>query len=145
MAWSFNTPTNNAKTTTASHSQTNPEEMEKYTWYCPQYKQDHTTTTTTNKDKSAKQSSDDHHRHQLKHFLLDKYNFQESDHGKPWYQQSLRHPVLENEKAKIYWNVPFILEKPPENGANKPAVIVHDKETNIWGPFLESPNTFRVT
>ena len=35
-------------------------------------------------------------------------------------------------KAKIYWNVPFILEKPPENGANKPDVIVHDKETNTW-------------
>ena len=28
--------------------------------------------------------------------------------------------------------MPFILEKPPENGANKPDVIVHDKETNIW-------------
>ena len=38
--------------------------------------------------------------------------------------------VLENEKAKIYWNEPFIIEKPPENGANKPEVIVHDKETN---------------
>ena len=45
--------------------------------------------------------------------------------------------MLENEKAnfKIYWNVPFILEKPPENGANKPDVIVHDKETNIWTLF----------
>ena len=69
------------------------------------------------------------------HCLLDKYNFQESDHGKPWYQQSLSHTVLENEKAKIYWNVPFILEKPPENGANKPDVIVHDKQTNIWTLF----------
>ena len=66
------------------------------------------------------------------HCLLDKYNFQESDHGKPWYQQSLRRAVLENEKAKIYWNVPFILEKPPEDGANKRDVSVHDKETNIW-------------
>ena len=67
--------------------------------------------------------------------LLDKYNFQESDHGKPWYQQSLPHAVLENAKALIYWNVPFILEKPPENGANKPDVIVHGKETNIWTLF----------
>ena len=66
------------------------------------------------------------------HCLLDKYNFQESDHGKPWHQQSLPRAVLENEKAKIYWNVSFILEKPPENGANKPDVIVHDKETNTW-------------
>ena len=72
------------------------------------------------------------------HCLLDKHNFQESDHGKPWYQQSLPHAVLENEKAKIYWNVPFILEKPPENGANKPDVVVHDKETNIWTQSLAS-------
>ena len=28
--------------------------------------------------------------------------------------------------------MPFILEKPPENGASQPGVIVHDKETNIW-------------
>ena len=69
------------------------------------------------------------------HCLLDKYNFQESDHGKPWYQQSLPHAVLENEKAKIYWNAPFILEKPPENGANKPDVIAHDKQANIWTLF----------
>ena len=37
-----------------------------------------------------------------------------------------------NEKAKLYWNVPFLLEKPPENGANEPDVIVHDKEANTW-------------
>ena len=72
------------------------------------------------------------------HCLLDKYNFQESDHGKPWYQQSLPHAVLENEKAKIYWNVPFILEKPLENGANKPDVIIHDKQTNIWTLFEDT-------
>ena len=66
------------------------------------------------------------------HCLLDKYNFQESDHGKPWYQQNLPHAELGNEKAKIYWNVPFILEKPQESGAIKPDVIAHDKETNIW-------------
>ena len=69
------------------------------------------------------------------HCLLDKYNFQESDHGKPWYQQSLLHAGLENEKAKIYWNVPFVLEKPPGSGANKPDVMVHDKETNLWSLF----------
>ena len=69
------------------------------------------------------------------HCLLDKYNFQESDHGKPWYQQNLPHAELGNKKAKIYWNVPFILEKPQESGANKPDVIAHDKETNIWTLF----------
>ena len=135
--------------------------MENYTWYCLQRKQDHTTTTTTNKDISTKQSrwpsqtpivecaallqnqqhmtlyaaTHDRMLRPIYHCLLDKYNFQESDHGKPWYQQSLPHAVLENEKAKTYWNVPFILEKPSGNGANKPGVIVHDKETNIWTLF----------
>ena len=33
------------------------------------------------------------------------------------------------------YNVPFILKKPPGNGANKPDGIVHDKETNIWTLF----------
>ena len=51
--------------------------------------------------------------------------------------KSLPHAVLENKIyweyiAKIYCNVPFILEKPPGNGANKPDVIVHDNQTNIW-------------
>ena len=68
----------------------------------------------------------------LYHCLLDKYNIQESDHGKLWYQQSLPHLVLEHEKAKIFWNVPFILEKPPGNGANIHDVTVHYEETNIW-------------
>ena len=31
--------------------------------------------------------------------------------------------------------MPFILKKPPENGANKPDVIVHDKQINIWTLF----------
>ena len=38
-------------------------------------------------------------------------------------------------RRQRYWNVPFILEKPSVNGANKPDVIVHDKETNIWTLF----------
>ncbi|XP_031571639.1 uncharacterized protein LOC116305807 [Actinia tenebrosa] len=69
------------------------------------------------------------------HCLLEKYNFQENDNGKPWYQQSLPSAVLQNEKAKIYWNVPFQLEKAPENSANKPDIVVQDKETNAWTLF----------
>ena len=39
------------------------------------------------------------------------------------------------EGKDIFGNVPFIFEKPPENGAYKPVVIVHDKETNICSVF----------
>ena len=133
MAWSLHQQTA-PRQTTASHSQPNPEEMEKYSWYCLQRKQDHTSTTTANKDILARQSTDDHHRHQLQnvphcyrinntsacskiaqtlytarhdrmlrpiyHCLLDNNDFQESDHGKPWYQQSLTRAVLER---RISW------------------------------------------
>ena len=37
--------------------------------------------------------------------------------------------------AKMYRNVPFILEKPPGNGAKKPDVIVHNKEISTWTLF----------
>ena len=40
----------------------------------------------------------------LYHFTLDKYGFEESDVNKPWYQQSLPQPVMENQRAKIYWD-----------------------------------------
>ena len=53
------------------------------------------------------------------HNLLGKYNFQESDNEKPWYQQRPLSAVMENENAKILWDVSFQLQKAPENGANK--------------------------
>ena len=53
------------------------------------------------------------------HHLLEKYNFQESDNEKPWYQQRPPSAVMENENAKILLDVPFQLQKAPENGAKK--------------------------
>ena len=53
------------------------------------------------------------------HCLLEKYNFQESKNEKPWYQQRPPSPVKEKQNAKILWDVPFQLQKAPENGANK--------------------------
>ena len=49
MAWSLHQQTA-PRQTTAPHGQPNPEEMEKYFWYCLQRKQDDTTTTSANKD-----------------------------------------------------------------------------------------------
>ena len=37
----------------------------------------------------------------LHHFTLDKYGFEESEVNKPWYQQSLPQPVMENQKQKF--------------------------------------------
>lgn len=52
-------------------------------------------------------------------------------------EPTVRRTVLEKKREgkDIFGNVPFIFEKPPENGAYKPVVIVHDKETNICSVF----------
>ena len=39
---------------------------------------------------------------------------------------------MENDRAKINWDVPFQLEKVPENGANRPDIAVLDKESKTW-------------
>ena len=43
-----------------------------------------------------------------------------------------------NEKGKIYWNVPFIREKPPQNGVtgNKPGVYMLKTPTS--GLYLKA-------
>ena len=42
---------------------------------------------------------------------------------------------MENENAKILWDVPFQLQKAPKNGANKIDMAVYDKQTNNWTPL----------
>ena len=66
------------------------------------------------------------------HFLLKKYNFDENDHEKPWYLQKPPTAVVENDEAKIYWDVPFHLQKAPQNGANKIDMSLYDKRNNSW-------------
>ena len=39
--------------------------------------------------------------------------------------------MLENEKVKIYWNLPFILEKPRENGANNNNDNDNDNDNDV--------------
>ena len=41
-------------------------------------------------------------------------------------------PCLENEKAKVLWDIPWHLEKSPRNGANKPEMSVLDKVNKEW-------------
>ena len=56
----------------------------------------------------------------LYHSILKKYEFSESENSLPWYEQSHPVPCLENDKAKILWDIPGHLEKCPRNGAKKP-------------------------
>ena len=54
------------------------------------------------------------------HSVLEKFEFSESQYSQPWYKQSHPVPCLENDKAKILWDILWHLEKCPRNGANKP-------------------------
>ena len=66
----------------------------------------------------------------LYHFTSDKYGFGESEANKSWYQQSLSQPVMENQRAKIYWDVQHYVINCPSNNRNKPDIAIYDKENN---------------
>ena len=63
---------------------------------------------------------------------LEKSQFSECQLSLPWYKQSHPVPCLENEKAKVLWEIPWHLEKCPRNGANKPDMSVLDKVNKEW-------------
>ena len=65
------------------------------------------------------------------HYLLHLYDF-ENDHSKPWYEQRPPSAVIENDKAKIMWNTAFYLPEPPEDGANKIDMALHDIQKKEW-------------
>ena len=65
----------------------------------------------------------------LYHFTLNKYGFEESEVNKPWYQQSLPQPVMENQKAKIYWDVHHYVTNCPSNKSNESDIAIFDKVT----------------
>ena len=81
---------------------------------------------------SIAQSRHDKMLRPLYHFTLNKYGFEESEVNKPWYQQSLPQPVMENQKAKIYWDIHHYVTNCPLNNANKPDIAIFDKENNKW-------------
>ena len=68
----------------------------------------------------------------LYHFTLDKYGFEEPEVNKPWHQQSLPQPVMENQKAKIYWDIHHYVTNCLSNNANKLDIAIFDKENNKW-------------
>ena len=63
--------------------------------------------------------------------VLHKYSF-ESEVSKPWYQQEMLKPAKENKRAKVFWDIPIYVEKAPENGANRPDMVILDKINKNW-------------
>ena len=50
----------------------------------------------------------------------------------PWHKQPAPKPSVKNERAKILWDIPIYLDVAPENGANKPNIVILDKDKATW-------------
>ena len=67
----------------------------------------------------------------LYHFTLDKYGFEESEVNKPWYQQSLPQSVMENQRAKIYWDIQhYVINCPSKTQINRILLFMAKKITS---------------
>ena len=63
--------------------------------------------------------------------LLEKYNLLNQQNLLPWYRQPPPLATVENSRARIFWDVQHLLSTCPEEGANKPDIIVLDKEKDM--------------
>ena len=57
-----------------------------------------------------------------------KFEFDGSNRGAPWYKQALPLASIENDHAKIMWDIPMHLDRRPSNNAIKPDMLIIDKE-----------------
>ena len=62
------------------------------------------------------------------HQIISLYGFTEHEDQTPWHEQPTPKPSVENERAKILWDIPIYLDVAPGNGANKPDLVVLDKD-----------------
>ena len=63
--------------------------------------------------------------------LLEKYDLLNQQNLLPWYRQPPPLATVENSRAKIFWDVQHLLSTCPEEGANKPDIVVLDKEKDM--------------
>ena len=66
------------------------------------------------------------------HYLLYKCGFENNYDTRPWYEQSPPVAVVENEGAKIMWDIEFHLPRGPQNHANKIDMALNDKKRQVW-------------
>ena len=61
------------------------------------------------------------------HLIRAKFEFDGNNRGVPWYKQALPLASIENDRAKIMWDIPMHLDKRPSNNAIKPDMLMIDK------------------
>ena len=58
--------------------------------------------------------------------ILQKFEFSDdNDRATPWHKESPPKSSVENENAKVLWNIPIHQGIPPKESANKPDIVVH--------------------
>eukprot|EP00112_Aurelia_sp_Birch-Aquarium-sp1_P019298 Seg4747.2 transcript_id=Seg4747.2/GoldUCD/mRNA.D3Y31 product="hypothetical protein" protein_id=Seg4747.2/GoldUCD/D3Y31 len=62
------------------------------------------------------------------HLIRATFEFDGSNYGIPWYKQALPHASIENDRAKIMWDIPMHLDKRPSSNAIRPDILIIDKE-----------------
>lgn len=79
-------------------------------------------------------SRHDRLRRPVYHGILKKFELSDdSDRATPWHKQSPPKSSVENENAKVLWNIRIHRDIPPKDGTNKPDVVVHHKKSK---PFI---------
>ena len=67
------------------------------------------------------------------HAVLKKFCLtDDEDKATPWHKEPPPKSCVENEYAKVLWDIPIYQDTPPSNGANKPDIVVCDKKCNQW-------------
>jgi len=70
------------------------------------------------------------------HAILKKFDLSEDDvKDTSWHKEPKPKSCVENENAKVLWNIPIYLDKVPKDGANKPDIVVQDKKDNRFFIF----------
>ena len=78
--------------------------------------------------------SHDRLRRPVYHGIFGKFELSDdSDRATPWHKESLPKSSVENENAKVLWNIPIHRDIPPKDGINRPDVVVHHKKGK---PFI---------
>ena len=63
--------------------------------------------------------------------LLEKYDLLSQLNLLPWYRQPPSTATVENSKTKIFWDVQHLLNTCPVERANKPDIVVLNKEKDV--------------
>ena len=66
------------------------------------------------------------------HEILSTFGFTADDNPTPWHKQPLPKSCMENDEAKILWDIPIHQDIAPRNGANRPDIMAMDKKNKTW-------------